>query len=108
MQSVRDGLIHDATFLFRFVDSIERFVAEHESQFTYNDATSEYFSEVRSEVKRTKNLVLDVLDKASQPKSDDDGLRYQRELTIHKNLWKIRHTYIKPADDADSLIFQDR
>ena len=103
MQSVRDGLIHDATFLFRFVDSIERFVAEHESQFTYNDATGAYFSEVRSEVKRTKKLVLDVLEKASQSKSHEDRFRYQRELAIQKDLWKVRHTYIKPAADADSL-----
>jgi len=96
MQSVRDGLIHDATFLFRFVDSIERFVAEHESQFTYNDATGAYFSEVRAEVKRTKKLVLDVLEKASQSKSHEDRFRYQRELAIQKDLWKVRHTYINP------------
>ena len=103
MQSLRDSLIHDATFLFRFVDSIERFVAEHESQFTYNDATVSYFLEVRSEVEKTKKFILELLGKASQSKSDADGLRYQRALTIQKDRWKIRHTYIKPAADADSL-----
>ena len=102
MQSFQNGLIHDATFLFRFVDSIDRFVAERESQFTYSDATISYFSDVRSEARKTKNLILDVLKKANQPASGDD-LRYRSELTIQKNIWKIRHTYIKPAADADSL-----
>lgn len=101
MQSVRDGLIHDATSLFRFVDSIDGFIAEHETQFTYNDATDSFFRCLHRGTTGTKSLVLDVLAKASE--NPDDTLRYRRELTIHKNLWKIRHTYIKPAADAHTL-----
>jgi hypothetical protein len=102
MQSVRDGLIHDATSLFRFVDSIDRFIAEHETQFTYNDATESFFRYLRIKTDETKSVVFQVLENEAQS-SLDDGLRYRRELTIQKDRWKIRHTYIKPAADAHTL-----
>lgn len=46
MPSFQDSLIHEATSLYRLVDSINRLVAEHESIFTYSPATQFFFSEI--------------------------------------------------------------
>jgi hypothetical protein len=35
MSSPQESLIHEATPLFRLIDSIDKFVAEHQSSYTY-------------------------------------------------------------------------
>lgn len=61
MPSLRNSLIHEATSLYEFVDSVDRFVAEHEDLFTYNDATVSYFSFVHREVRKTKDAILAIV-----------------------------------------------
>jgi hypothetical protein len=100
MERVQDSLIHDATALFRFVDSIQAFIAEHEAQFTYNDATESFLHYLHSKIAETKEFVREVLAKAADSNVTD---QHHRELTIHKGRWQIRHTYIKPAADAHTL-----
>jgi hypothetical protein len=104
MQGSRDNLIHEAASLYRLVDSIERFVAEHENIFAYTDATQSFFSEVHKHARNTKESVSQITKKLLEaPDLSEPESRYKGELIIQKNRWKTLHTYIKPATDAHTL-----
>lgn len=102
MQSSQDSLIHEATSLFRLVESIDRFVAEHENLFAYTEASQAFFSHICQRAETTRKLVLDVIGKLAQ-RPEQARSRYQRELIIQKGRWKALHTYVKPATDSHTL-----
>jgi len=101
MPSVQDGLIHEATSLLALVDAIELFVEEHQSQFTYNTDTSEFFKHIRTLAGLTKKRLVEILEEAGRPNSDQ--VQLLREIAEEKDHWKVRHTYVKPAADAHTL-----
>jgi hypothetical protein len=102
MPSPQNSLIHEATSVFRLVESIDRYVAEHENLFAYTDATQDFFSDVHTGAAATKRSVAELIRKLSQTPGQAE-LRHQRELLIHKGHWRTLHTYIKPATDAHTL-----
>ena len=102
MPSPRDSLIHEATSLYRLVDSINRLVAEHESIFAYTDAAQSFFEEIHKQAKATKTTVSGIMERASRT-AEESASRYLGELIIQKGRWKTLHTYVKPATDAHTL-----
>ena len=56
MQSAPDRLIQEADSLFRLVESIDRFVAEHEGLYSYAEATRSLFQHVRTQAEQTRKL----------------------------------------------------
>jgi hypothetical protein len=103
MPSLRDSLIHEATSLYRLVDSIDRLVAEHKSIFTYTLATQDFFSEIRNYAEATRKSVSSTVEEALRMAEEESASRYQAKLIIQKNYWKTLHTYVKPAIDAHTL-----
>jgi len=95
-------LIHEATSLFRLVESIDIFVAEHENLFSYTEATQAFFLHIHDQAAVTRNSVSDIIEKLAQA-PEHAAPRYRRELIIHKDRWRTLHTYIKPATDAHTL-----
>jgi hypothetical protein len=102
MPSSADSLIHEATSLYRLVDSIDRLVAEHESIFAYTDATQSFFEEIHTQAKATKAKVSGITERALRT-PEESASRYLGELIIQKGRWKTLHTYVKPAIDAHTL-----
>jgi hypothetical protein len=102
MQSPQDRLIHEATSLFRLVESIARFVAEQEGLYSYTEATQSLFSHVRIQAEHTRKLASEIIEKHAHANGEPE-LRYQRELIIQRDRWRTLHTYIKPATDAHRL-----
>jgi len=102
MQSPQDRLIHEATSLFRLVESIDRSVAEHEGLYSYTEATQGLFSHVHSQAEYTKKLASEIIEKHAHAGGEPE-LRYQRELIIQRDRWRTLHTYTKPATDAHRL-----
>jgi hypothetical protein len=103
MQSSQDSLIHEATSLFRLVDSIDRFVAEHEDLFSYTEATQALFSHIHGQAEETRGLASEIVENHVQAQGEPE-VRYRRtDLIIQRNRWRTLHTYIKPATDAHSL-----
>jgi hypothetical protein len=102
MRSPRDSLIHEAAALFRLVDSIDRFVAEHQNSFSYTDSTENFFRGIRTEADTAKQRISAIVQE-SKKKPGDIETRYRPELLILRNRWRLRHTYIKPASDAHTL-----
>jgi hypothetical protein len=102
MQSSQDSLIHEATSLFRLVESIDRFVAEHEGLYSYTEATQRLFSHVHGQAEYTRKLASEIIERHAHGPGEPE-LRYRRDLIIQRDLWRTLHTYIKPATDAHSL-----
>lgn len=102
MQSPEDSLIHEASALYRLVDSIDRFVAEQQSSYTYTDSTEALFRYVRISAQATKQQVSTIIAESARRPADIER-RYRPELIIQKNQWRTLHTYIKPASDAHTL-----
>jgi hypothetical protein len=102
MPIARNSLIHEATSLYRLVDSIDRLVAEHEGSFAYSAANQRFFSEIRNHAAATKKSVSRIVESASQTE-EDSASRYEGELIIQKGHWKTLHTYVKPATEAHTL-----
>lgn len=102
MPSPRDSLIHEATALYRLVDSIDRLVADHESVFAYSGATQKFFAEIHRHAENTKESVSRIREKALRT-AEESVSRYHGELIIQKNHWKTLHTYVRPATEAHTL-----
>jgi hypothetical protein len=102
MQSPERHLIHEATSLYRLIESIDQFVAEHENLFAYTDATEMFFKSVHQRATNARAKVSGIVEKHLQlPTQSDDHDRV--EVIIQKAHWRILHTYIKPATDAHTL-----
>lgn len=102
MQGSQDSLIHEAAALFRLVDSIDRFVAEHQNSYTYTDSTEIFFRSIRTAAEATKRLVSTTVEESAH-RRDEIEVRYRPQLILEKDLWRTLHTYIKPASDAHTL-----
>jgi hypothetical protein len=102
MQSPQDSLIQEATSLFRLVESVDRFVAEHENLFAYTEATQAFFLYVHDQAEVTRNSASERIQRLAQAQ-EQAVPRYRRELIIHKDRWRTLHTYVKPATDAHTL-----
>ena len=102
MPIARNSLIHEATSLYRLVDSIDRLVAEHEGSFAYSAANQRFFSEIRNYAAAAKKSVSRIVESASQTE-EESASRYEGELIIQKGHWKTLHTYVKPATEAHTL-----
>jgi hypothetical protein len=102
MRSPQESLIHDAAALFQLVDSVDKFVAEHQSTYTYTDATEAFLSRVRTLATKTRQQVSDIV---QRPVTTPAETRQQySDLIIEKDRWRILHTYVKPASDAHTLV----
>jgi len=102
MPSPQDSLKHEATSLYRLVDSIDRLVSEHESILAYTDATQIFFSEIHELAKATEAAISGIVERALRT-AEESASRYLRALIILKGRWKTLHTYVKPAIDAHTL-----
>ena len=102
MRSPQDSLIHEATSLFRLVDSIDQFVAERENLFAYTEASQTFFLDVHARAHATKQSVSDLIQRLLETPEHIEQ-HHQMELLIEKDRWRTLHTYIKPATDADTL-----
>lgn len=102
MPSSRASLIHEATSLYRLVDSIDRLVTEHEGIFAYTGATQSFFEQIHEQAEATKAKVSGITERASRT-PEESASRYLGELIIWKGRWKTLHTYVKPAIDAHTL-----
>ncbi len=101
MPNAQESLIHEATSLFRLVDSVDRFVAEHQSSYTYTHATESFLGRVRTVAANTKKRVSDIVQRPTA--TPEENHQQYSDLIIEKDRWKILHTYIKPASDAHTL-----
>ena len=101
MPSPQESLIHEAASLFRLVDSVDRFVAEHQSEYTYTDATEHFFQKIRTLATITRRRVSEIVERPTENPVET----YQQfsDLIIEKDRWKMLHTFIKPASDAHTL-----
>ena len=98
MQNPPAELVHEATSLFRLVESIDRFVSEHEFLFAYSEANRAFFAHVHRRAEDTRGLISTLL-----AKSDSRAAQHRMALVTQKERWKIIHTYVKPATDAHTL-----
>jgi hypothetical protein len=95
-------LIHEATSVFRLVESIDRFVAEHENLFSYTEATQRFFSGIHGRAVSARQTVLGVI--AGRAGSGEQAVpRSRGELITLRDRWRLLHTYVKPAADAHTL-----
>lgn len=102
MQDPQGSLIHEATSLFRLVESIDRFVGEHENLYAYTLATRQFFRLIHEHSKNAKNDISEIIHQAALT-SGPLASRYTGQLLIMKGRWKTVHTYITPATDAHTL-----
>ena len=91
MPSSQDSLIHEATSLFRLVESIDLFVTENENIYAYTEATRDFFSHIHKRATETKewakNLTAGAIKKSAYARSRDTN-----DLIIQKNTWRTLHT----------------
>jgi hypothetical protein len=101
MSSPQESLIHEAASLFRLVDSVDTFVAEHQSAYTYTEATEDFFRKIRELAMVTRQRVSEIVKRPAEKPAE---IQHQyNDLIIEKDRWKILHTFIKPASDAHTL-----
>lgn len=91
MSGPQDSLIHEATSLFRLIDSVDRFVAEHQSVYTYTDATESFLGRVRTLAKDAKQRVSNIVQRPAT--APGEANQQYSELIIEKDRWKILHTF---------------
>jgi hypothetical protein len=101
MPNLHEGLIHEAAALFRLVDSVAKFIAEHRNTYSYTDATNRFLDRITDRAERTKDRVSNLV--LVSPKSPEERQQLYAEIAVEKNLWRILHTYVKPASDAHIL-----
>jgi hypothetical protein len=102
MRSPQESLIHEAAALFRLVESVDKFVAENQSTYTYTDATEAFLSRVRMLATKTKQQISDIVQR--HVKTPEETRQQYSDLIIEKDRWRILHTYVKPASDAHTLV----
>jgi hypothetical protein len=102
MQDAQSSLIHEATSLFRLVESIDRFVGEHGNLYAYTPATRHFFRLIREHSENAKKDISEIIQQAALT-SGPLASRYTGQLLIMKGRWKTIHTYITPATDAHTL-----
>ena len=93
MSSPQESLIHEAASLFRLVDSVDTFVAEHQSAYSYTEATEDFFRKIRTLAMVTRQRVSEIVKRPAE-KSAEIQHQYS-DLIIEKDRWKILHTFIK-------------
>lgn len=110
MQSSLDGLLHEATSIYRLVEFIESFCVEQKSSRSYVLATDQFFETVISLADQTKQHLARAAvngtarEKREKRPFDGDWFTLQRQI-LHtiRGSWSIIHKYLKPAADAHSL-----
>jgi len=102
MQDAQGSLIHEATSLFRLVESIDRFVGEHGNLYAYTSATRRFFRLIHEHSEGAKKEISAIIQQAAVTPGPLAS-RYTGQLLIMKGRWKTLHTYITPATDAHTL-----
>lgn len=99
--STLEGLLQDATSVYRFTSFIARFCQEQLSSYTYADPTQQFFKYVRDLASCTNTVVEQAVDQARRhPPTIRTN---QQKLVAIKDLWRLLHTFVKPAADAHNL-----
>ena len=76
-------LIHDATSLYRLIQSIEQLIAEHQGLFVYTDATQSFFSHIHNRAREACTALSELVGKIGQtPASESMLSRSGAELII--------------------------
>jgi hypothetical protein len=97
----RDSVRHDATSLYRFIETICVFCSTDSEYPAYLDASTKFLSYIRDLGTATKEYLVSFPDKL--PSDLADYKLYRQELATLRSAWFELHKRVKPTDDADVL-----
>jgi hypothetical protein len=101
MPDPREQVRHDASSLYRFVDSISAFTGVQIQSPAYLSASKLFLSYVHELGEKTKEYLTTF--HTNTPSDAASFNIYRQELAVLRNAWSEIHRRVKPTADADTL-----